>query len=291
MADAIKGPALPIENKLMWHTVIHISHENKAIAVEITSDPYEHSVKAAIIMHKTSSYSVAKQIARVVRRATNLTTTSTHRAGRPKEAMLGYAVSRTQQYPPNERTPYFDLVKRIAETSVRELLKQSDMGNNASRSRYVTMEVRDANKVYGRFVTNKALMIEKLWASCYPDKAPKAGVFVAGRFASHQEAQDACGDFLFDYKTLWTRKPPREYVDAVLESPSPGEFNYKTSGFSAVRDYAYGSFVQIGPHVYTKAQVMALFSLGWWVDGRVNKKELGGIFEAQTEMELDDDAS
>ena len=142
MNKNVKAPEISVKNITMWHTVAHINHDNEPCNVEITTDPYDHVHKAAVILHKTRSKDVAAQVARFVRRALELGQVTINRSNYPRDAKIGYAVSNTLQYAPNERTPCQDLVKKISITPVRELLAESDKSNNSARSRYFVLEVR-----------------------------------------------------------------------------------------------------------------------------------------------------
>jgi hypothetical protein len=268
-------PELPVAKVLMWHTVIHISgDDNKACGVEITTNPYEHTSKAAIIVHKSRSLNVAKQVARYVRRTTNQSRVSVHRAGTAREAKIGYAVDRNLQYPPNERTPYMDVVMKVSSTSVADLLASSDKHDNASRSRFYVYEIRSGSEILGRFVTNKAGSVEKLFLSAPPDTKPRVIVVVVGTAPTYAEAEVICGDLKIDYTKLWTRKPPREYLVRVLRDQGTDgseDFIFRSTGYSAMRRYKSGTLVQVGPHVYTVAQVLSVLRYGYWNDGRVSK--------------------
>lgn len=269
----LEKPELPVSKKLMFHTVIHINSDNIACGVEITTNPYEHSVKAALIIHKTSSLNVAKQVARYVRRATGQRRASVHRAGQTREAMIGYAVNRTHQFAPNERTPYRDIVSIVSSTSVADLLKLGDVHDNASRSRFYVFEVRDGSLVLGRFVSNKLGSVEKLFLSAPPDQRPNASIHAVFHSPVYEDALKECGT-PFKYIELWTRKPPRSYLDKVLRTNAEGDYEYVSNGFSAMRKYSSGTFVQVGPHLYTHAQMLAVMKFGEWEDGRVTRRAL-----------------
>lgn len=268
MSINIKAPELPVKNITMWHTVAHINQDNEPCGVEITLDPYDHKHKAAIILHKTRSKNVAQQVSRYVRRALELDSVSIHRSNVPRDAKIGYAVSTTMQYPPNERTPCQDLVRIISVTSVRDLLALSDKGDNAARSRYFVLEVRTGSQVHGRFVSNKTHSVDRMWREAPPNLAPRSELFTVGKFADREEAAKHAGDLQFDYRTLWTRCPDVEYMERTLKEDEEHQFVFVRTGLGAVRTYDSGQVICIGPHTYTLKQITNFFKYKWWLDTR-----------------------
>jgi hypothetical protein len=165
------------------------------------------------------------------------------------------------------------VVDMVSKTSVADLLKMSDTQDNAARSRYYVFEVRDGTEILGRFISNKIGSVEKLFQCCPPDTRPNANVFSVYQSPEYSEAEQERGPN-YEYVKLWTRKPPRAYVMEVLKVLPDGDFVYTKTGFSAMRKYSYGTFVQMGPHMYTLAQIKAVFHFGAWEDGRVTKRAL-----------------
>ena len=258
---------MPVKSITMWHTVAHIDHDNEVCGVEITTDPYDHVHKAAIIMHKTRSKNVAAQVARFVRRATGIERVTINRSNIARDASIGFAVSRTMQYIPNDRTPCQDLVKKISITPVRELLAESDKSDNASRSRYFVLEVRTGSQVHGRFVSNKTHSVERMWREAPPDQAPRSELFTVGKFADHSEAKVAAAENPIDYTTLWTRHCDPERLRALLEYKN-GEWVFRRTGLVATRHYESGTVICIGPHTYTLRQIENAIKYGAWLDTR-----------------------
>ena len=258
---------MPVKNITMWHTVVHIDHDNEVCGVEITTDPYDHVHKAAIIMHKTRSRNVAAQVARFVRRATGVERVTIHRSNVARDASIGFAVSRTMQYIPNDRTPCQDLVRKISITPVRDLLAESDKSDNASRSRYFVLEIRTGALVHGRFVSNKTHSVERMWREAPPDLAPRSELFNIGKFESHEDAKALAAENLVDYRTLWTRHCDPDRLRALLDLRD-GEWVFRRTGLVATRHYESGSVICIGPHTYTLRQIENAITHGAWLDTR-----------------------
>lgn len=263
----VRSPDLVVKNIAMWHTVAHVGDDNKVSGVQITQDPYDHEHKAAIILHKSRSRNVASQVARFVRRATGIERVTIHRSNYPRDAKIGYAVSKTMQYAPNERTPCQDLVMKISITPVRDLLAESDKSDNASRSRYFVLEVRTGSQVHGRFVSNKTHSVERMWREAPPDQAPRSELFTVGKFADHSEAKVAAAENPIDYMTLWTRHCDPERLRALLDKRD-GEWVFRRTGLVATRHYESGSVICIGPHTYTLRQIENAITHGAWLDTR-----------------------
>lgn len=258
---------LPVKNIVMWHTVAHVAQDNSVVGVEITTDPYDHLHKAAIVLHKSRSRAVALQIARFARRSLGIDRVSVNRANIPRDARIGYALSRSLQYAPNDRTPCQALVLEIAGTSIKELLARSDSGDNAARGRYFVLEIRDGGVPLGRIVSNKVHSVERMWREAPPNLAPRSELFVVGKYSDRDQAVEAMGALGIDYTTLWDRHPPAEYLERILAVKGDGVVFVRT-GLSAVREYASGPMVVVGPHSYTKRQVLSTLQFGWWVDAR-----------------------
>ena len=258
---------MPVKGITMWHTVALINHDNEVCGVEITTDPYDHVHKAAIIMHKTRSRNVAAQVARFVRRATGVERVTIHRSNVARDASIGFAVSRTMQYIPNDRTPCQDLVRKISITPVRDLLAGSDKSDNASRSRYFVLEIRTGAQVHGRFVSNKTHSVERMWREAPPDLAPRSELFNIGKFESHEDAKALAAENLVDYRTLWTRHCDPDRLRALLDLRD-GEWVFRRTGLVATRHYASGSLICIGPHTYTLRQIENAVNRGEWLDTR-----------------------
>lgn len=263
----VRSPELPVKSISMWHTVAHVGHDNEVCGVEITLDPYDHEHKAAIILHKTRSQNVAMQVARFVRRATGIERATINRSNYPRDAKIGYAVSKTLQYAPNERTPCQDLVRKISITPVRELLAESDKSDNAARSRYFVLEVRTGSQVHGRFVSNKTHSVERMWREAPPDLAPRSELFTIGKFADHSEAKVAAAEKPLDYMTLWTRHCDPERLKILLDKRD-GEWVFRRTGLIATRYYKSGAVICIGPHTYTLRQIENAITHGAWLDSR-----------------------
>lgn len=268
---------LPIKNKIMWHVVCHIDEANKAVGVEITTNPYEHKWKAAIIMHKSSSRQCAMQVGRFVRRTLLIEKVSVHRASTPFEAMLGYAVSRTLQYAPNAKTPCFDLVKKIAATSIANLLSEVVGGHSAARTRYTVVEARSDGVPVGRFVTNKLHAVERMWRDAPADKVIDGSIHVIGSFQERAQAEACVNEVgAVVNAALWTRKPPVEWLRSVIEERGE-DIVYRSTETSALRMYQSRTeggvpkyCVLIGSQIYTIAQVRKALLGGEWIDGRIH---------------------
>ena len=267
MSNNVKAPEISVKNITMWHTVAHINHDNEPCNVEITTDPYDHVHKAAVILHKTRSKNVAAQVARFVRRALELGKVTINRSNYPRDAKIGYAVSKTLQYAPNERTPCQDLVIKISITPVRDLLAESDKSNNSARSRYFVLEVRSGKEIHGRFVTNKTHSVERMWREAPPDLAPRSELFTVGKFADLKEAQMVAQSVLLDYRRLWTRHCDPERLRVLLDKRE-GEWVFRRTGLVATRYYESGAVICIGPHTYTLRQIENAITHGAWLDSR-----------------------
>lgn len=273
-------PNLPVKDKLMWHVVIHIGQDgpdgqktNQSVGVEMTTNPYEHVHKAAIIMHKSSSRQVAAQIARFVRRTIDVDKASINKSSRPREAMLGYAVTTTTQFKPDHRTPHFELVKRIAATPISTLMESVSGGHNAARTRYTVCEVRTQLGVpLGLFVSNKMHAVDRMWLDSPPDKVPGATLHVMGRHETRELADVQVGGLKIINRSLWTRKPDIEWIRKHV-SITGKDLVFTNTGNTAIREYSSGRRVIIGPHVYTVNQILRALREGYWYDGRESKTD------------------
>lgn len=268
MVERAEGGPLTVRKDLtMFHTVLCVDTDKSPIAVRITTNPLDHPYYAQVVMHKTRSHGCAVQVARYVRRRFDIEdAVQTHRTPRAVEAMIGYACTRTAQYPPTDKTPGWGVFQHIAATPIRDLLKEVADGHNASRTRYVVYEVRSGRIVVGRGVTHRYDALERRYREAPPDTWPNAEVFQIGRFASMEEANKACFGSIEITDKLWTRHPPALYVLKVLIA-TPNDILWTCDRTSAVRDYDFRA-VCIGPHVYTEFQVRHLIEHGVWVDGR-----------------------
>lgn len=253
----------------MFHTVLCIGTDKAPTAVRITTNPLDHHHYAQVVMHKTRSHACAVQVARYVRRRFEIEEpVQTYRAVRAVEAMIGYACTRTAQYPPTEATPGWGVFQHIAATPIADLLKEVANGHNASRTRYVVYEVRTPLHKPLRGVTNRFDALERRYLEAPPDRywPQKVDIVQVGRYATADEAMRQIDPHLMASDHLWTRKPSIEYLHAVLIA-TPNDIQWRYDRTSAVRDYDFRA-VCVGPHVYTEFQIRHALEHGVWIDGR-----------------------
>lgn len=266
-------PILPTSQKMMWHVTAQISQDNLPIAIFITNNPYVHTDKAAVILHKTASKQCATQVARYARRTLHIESAPIKKHTVSREGMIGAAVTTMTQYQATKQTPCYNMVLHIASTPISQLLKEVEGGHNAARVRYVVYEVRTNGKPHGRFISNKTHSIDRMWNEAPPDKVVRPSVHVIGRFESRQEAELLANAFNpIVHAELWTRKPKIEWLRAYLKIVG-ADILFVTTDESAVTQYANTQMVLIGSHSYTKAQVMVVLKTGIWHDGRITKND------------------
>ena len=257
----------PKKGVIMFHTVLCIDASKKPIAVCITTNPLEHQHYAQVVMHKTRSHGCAVQVARYVRRRFDIEEpVTTLRAPRAVEAMIGYACTRSAQFPPNENTPGWGVFQHIAATPIAALLKEVADGHNAARTRYVVYEVRSAQHELLRGITHAFNALERWYKEAPPDTLIRPDIVQIGRFASQEEARSHLGQRPPAGDHLWTRKPPADYVRRILKLVGD-ELQWTYDDAPAIREYDFRAVV-IGPHVYTEHQIRYVLEHGVWVDGR-----------------------
>lgn len=270
MVDRIGSGPLDVRKDItMFHTVLCISADKIPIAVRITTNPLDHDHYAQVVMHKTRSHGCAVQVARYVRRRFEIEdAVQTKRTVRAVEAMIGYACTRSAQYPPTPQTPGWGVFQHIAATPISTLLKEVADGHNASRTRYVVYEVRTPLHKPLRGVTHRYEALERRYREAPPDRFYPHGADVVqiGRYATNEEAMRQVDPHMMASDLLWTRHPSMEYLHKVLIA-TPNDIQWRCDRSSAVRDYDFRA-VCIGPHVYTEFQVRHALEHGVWVDGR-----------------------
>lgn len=250
---------------VMWHTCLCVAQGGEPAAVVITTDPLAHDHLAQVVMHKTRSHGCAVQVARYVRRRFGIEEpVTTHRAARPREAMIGYACTRAAQHPPSSYgEDVFEVVKHIADTPISVLLSEVAGGHSTARTRYVVYEVRGAPLPPRRGITHRFTALERRYREAPPDATPFSEVVQVGRHASREEAERQLVGFQPAGDHLWTRKPAPAYVARVLRIDANGDIVWTCDGTSAVREYDFRAVV-IGPHVYTEYQIRHVLERGAW---------------------------
>lgn len=273
MVQRADGATISVnKNVVMWHSVLQVDYQNKVVGIEISNNPLifdSKILKAQVVMHKTASTNVAKQVSRFLRRRYDLLAPAeVIKHPRPIEAMLGYACAGGLQHPPNERTPGWGVFQHIAITPIRLLLEEEPSAPGATRIRYTVYEVRCDQGVL-RGITNKMNRVLLCWRQCPPDTLTNTDVVHVGRYADYKDAEKNMDGHPWVTDRLWTRKPSQDYLRRILKIVD-GDLFWVADSTAAVRTYGNGEIVCVGPHSYPRRQIQWALEHGEWLDGRTS---------------------